>query len=287
MTISLRWQTSYPEVSLTVRAAAVQLASGVDTAVTYAPAEQLVRDAVAAGADLVVLPEMWNCFGAWDVMTAAAEREDGPTTQWASELARKLSIDLIAGSFLQLVGDDHFNTSLHVAPNGEVRARYRKIHMFDVEVGGTEYHESDHERAGSEIMTTELAGGIKAGLAICYDLRFPELFRIQAVEGAKVTVLPSAFTEVTTKAHWMVLLRARAIENQTFVVAANQCGETELGRWGGESTIIDPWGTVLAELADEVGFVTAELDFEHQNEIRNKVPSLANRKPNTYLWPDH
>ena len=158
--------------------------------------------------------------------------------------------------------------------------------MFDVEVGGRVYKESEHEAPGDEIVVSETAGGVPLGLTICYDVRFPELYRILAVQGAEIVTVPAAFTFATTRDHWEVLLRARAIEGQAFVVAANQIGEHAPGiRSGGRSMIVDPWGVVLATAPDTETFVVAELDLERQAEIRRTLPSLANRRPEAYRWP--
>jgi predicted amidohydrolase len=159
--------------------------------------------------------------------------------------------------------------------------------MFDVEVGGRTYRESEHEAPGDEPVTSSLADGTGLGLTICYDLRFPELYRILAVRGAKVITVPAAFTETTTRDHWEVLLRARAIEDQCFVVAANQVGEFAPGlRAGGRSMIVDPWGLVLAQAPDAETFVVAELDLGRLEAIRRKLPSLANRQVAAYRWPE-
>jgi predicted amidohydrolase len=158
--------------------------------------------------------------------------------------------------------------------------------MFDVEVGGREYRESEHEAPGDEIVGSELANGEGLGLTICYDLRFPELFRILAVRGATVITVPAAFTETTTRDHWEVLLRARAIEDQCFIVAANQVGEPAPGiRTGGRSMIVNPWGLVLSQAPDFETFILAELDFDRLRGIRTKLPSLANRRAGAYRWP--
>ena len=175
---------------------------------------------------------------------------------------------------------------MHFGPDGEEKAVYRKVHMFDVEVGGRTYRESENEAPGEELVVSETAGGVELGLSICYDLRFPELYRILAVRGARVLVVPAAFTLATTREHWEVLLRARAIEDQAFVVAANQVGEHAKGyRSGGRSMIVDPWGVVLAQAPDTETYVLAELDLERQAEIRRTMPSLANRRPSAYRWP--
>jgi predicted amidohydrolase len=168
-----------------------------------------------------------------------------------------------------------------------VRATYRKVHMFDVEVGGRSYRESELEEPGEEIVISQTADGVGLGLSICYDLRFPELYRILAVGGARVIVVPAAFTLATTRDHWETLVRARAIENQAFVIAANQVGSHPAGhRSGGRSMIVDPWGVVLAQAPDRDCHIVAELDMDAQQEIRASLPSLANRRPAAYRMPD-
>lgn len=267
-------------------AAAVQLQSTPDRDRNLEAADRLTRAAAKAGAELVVLPEKWPALGTPEQTIAAAEPLDGPVAQWAKGIARELGIDLVAGSFTEQGSERHSNTSLHVSPDGEVRATYRKIHMFDVEVGGRVYKESAHEAPGEEIVVSETGDGTGLGLSICYDVRFPELYRILAVRGAEIIAVPAAFTFATTRDHWEILLRARAIEGQAFVVAANQVGEHAPGiRSGGRSMIVDPWGVVLATAPDTETFVVAELDLERQAEIRRTLPSLANRRPEAYRWP--
>jgi predicted amidohydrolase len=271
-----------------VRAAAVQLTSTADRERNLATADRLTRAAAAAGAELVVLPEKWSVLASPEETAAGAEPFDGPALTWARAIARELGIDLLAGSIAERVPgrERGSNTSVHVGPDGEVRAVYRKMHMFDVEVAGRTYRESEHEAPGDEIVLSETAGGVELGLTVCYDLRFPELFRILAVRGARVITVPAAFTLATTRDHWEPLLRARAIENQAFVIAANQIGEHARGfRSGGRSMIVDPWGVVLATAPDGETFITAELDLERQAEIRRTLPSLANRRPQAYAWP--
>jgi deaminated glutathione amidase len=271
-----------------VRAAAVQLTSTADRERNLATADRLTRAATAAGAELVLLPEKWAVLGTPEETAAGAEPFDGPALSWARSVARELGIDLLAGSIAERVParEKGSNTSVHVGPDGDVRAIYRKIHMFDVEVGGRTYRESEHEEGGDEIVLSETAGGVELGLTVCYDLRFPELYRILAVRGARVITVPSAFTLATTRDHWEPLLRARAIENQAFVIAANQIGEHARGyRSGGRSMIVDPWGVVLATAPDAETFAIADLDLERQAEIRRTLPSLANRRPAAYAWP--
>ena len=275
-----------------MRAAAIQLNSTGDKARNVATAERLVRAAAAEGAELVVLPEKWNLLGEAAVLLQGAEPLDGPTISAARSWARELGIHLVAGSISER-GDDpdkSFNTSTLIGPDGELEARYRKIHMFDVDVGGVAYRESEHEEPGEEIVTAELGGalgGVTLGMSVCYDLRFPELYRILAVRGARVITVPSAFTLETGRDHWDVLLRARAIENQAFVVAPNQIGEAPPHyRSYGRSAILDPWGVVLAQAPDEECFIAADLDLERQDRVRSTLPSLANRRPAAYRWPE-
>jgi predicted amidohydrolase len=271
-----------------VRVAAVQLTSTADRERNLATADRLTRAAAAAGAELVVLPEKWPVLGTPEETAAGAEPLDGPALTWARETARELGIDLVAGSIAELVEgrEKGSNTCVHVGPDGEFRAVYRKIHMFDVEVAGRTYRESEHEQGGDEVVVSETADGVELGLTVCYDLRFPELYRILAIQGARVITVSAAFTLATTRDHWEVLLRARAIEDQAFVIASNQVGEHAKGyRSGGRSMIIDPWGVVLAQAQDTETFVTAELDLERQAEIRRTLPSLANRRPQAYTWP--
>ncbi|MDQ4048747.1 MAG: carbon-nitrogen hydrolase family protein [Actinomycetota bacterium] len=271
-----------------MRAAAVQLNSTEDRERNLESADRLTRAAADAGAELIVLPEKFNLLGRHDAYLAGAETLEGPTVAWARELARELRIDLVAGSIVERrEGHEKLgNTSVHVGPDGELRGVYRKVHMFDVTVAGKEYRESASQEGGDEVVTSE-AKGARLGLSVCYDLRFPELFRILAIRGARIVALPAAFTKLTGEAHWDVLIRARAIENQAFVVAADQIGRhpPDNESFGG-SQIVDPWGEVLARAADEECFVVADLDLSRQDEVRETLPSLANRVPSAYKWPE-
>jgi predicted amidohydrolase len=271
-----------------LRVAAVQLNATADQAANMADADRLTRAAAADGASLIVLPEKWTAMGAEEDLRAAAEPLDGPAITWARAIARELGVDLVAGSILERVAGQEklANTSVHIDSQGEVRAVYRKVHMFDVEVGGRSYRESALEQPGEEIVLSSIAGEVGLGLSICYDLRFPELYRILAVRGAQVISVPAAFTLATTRDHWETLVRARAIENQAFVIAANQIGAHPAGQHsGGRSMIVDPWGVVLAQAPDSEGHIVAELDLDRQREIRASLPSLANRRPGAYRWP--
>jgi predicted amidohydrolase len=269
-----------------LRAAAVQLNSNDQKSRNLDAAERLVRAAAADGAELVALPEKWNLLAAGDALLEGAEPLDGPSLGAARAWARELGIHLLAGSISESAGERAFNTSVLIGPDGSDLAVYRKIHMFDVDVGGVAYRESEHEQPGTEIVDAEVDGLGRVGLTVCYDLRFPELYRILAVRGARLLAVPSAFTLATGRDHWVALLRARAIENQAFVLAPNQIGEAapHFSSYG-HSAIVDPWGTILAAAPDEECFVAADLDLEAQERIRAELPALANRRPDAYVWP--
>jgi predicted amidohydrolase len=268
-----------------VRVAAVQLNSDGDKARNLGAAERLVRAAAGEGAELVALPEKWNLFAAGEEMAAGAEPLDGPSLGAARAWARELGIHLLAGSIAERAEPKPFNTSVLIGPGGEDLAVYRKIHMFDVEAGGVSYRESEHEAAGEEIVAADI-DGLGIGLSVCYDLRFPELYRILALRGARILAVPSAFTLATGRDHWQVLLRARAVENQAFVLAPDQFGEAPPHYSSyGRSMIVDPWGTVLATAAEGERAIVADLDLAAQERVREKLPALANRRPRAYVWP--
>lgn len=273
-----------------MRVAAVQMCSTPDVAANQATADRLVRRAAADGAQLVLLPEKWTCLGTPEDLVAGAQPLDGPAISWAREIAAELRVDLVAGSLAEAVpeAERNANTSVHVGPDGEVHATYRKVHLFDVTVDGVRYEESALEAPGEELVVSAAADGTGLGLSVCYDLRFPELYRILALRGARILLVPSAFTWATTLQHWEVLLRARAIEDQCFVVAANQHSEHVPGmRSGGHSMVVDPWGVVLARAgADADAVVVADLDLAHLETVRATLPSLAHRRPGAYAWPD-
>jgi predicted amidohydrolase len=286
---SVNRRTQEEIATTTLRAAAVQLTATPDKAANLQAADRLVRQAAADGARLVVLPEKWSVLGRGADLRAGAEPLDGPAVTWARDAARELGIDLVAGSISERVeGDEKLrNTSLHIGPDGEIKATYRKMHMFDVEVDGTVYRESEHEAPGDDVVVSATADGVELGLTVCYDIRFPELYRILAVRGARIVTIPAAFTVPTTRDHWEVLVRARAIEDQCFVIAANQVGTHVEGlASGGRSMIVDPWGLVLAQAADAQTVITADLDLDAQAAIRTRLPSLANRRPAAYRWPE-
>jgi predicted amidohydrolase len=273
-----------------VRAGAIQLNATDDVDRNLETADRLVRLAASRGAELVVLPEVWTVIGTREHLRAGAQTLEGPAMEWARRIAAELGIDLVAGSFYEQTdpGDPGAlgaNTSAHISPDGELRAVYRKIHLFDVEIDGMVHAESRAFAAGDEIVTSEADDGTGLGLTVCFDLRFPELYRILALRGADVFTVPSAFTLPTTRDHWEILLRARAVENQCYVVAPNQIGEHPGGtRSGGRSMIVDPWGTVLACAPDAETAIVADLDPERLRAVRARLPTLARRRPEVYAW---
>lgn len=265
-----------------MRVAVLQLCSSPDPAANRAVADRLVREAHAGGARTIVLPEKWSALGRTADVAAGAEDPYGPSVRWAREIARELAIDLFAGSVTVRRPDGRLqNTALHVSPGGRI-TRYGKLHLFDADIAGTRYRESDDEVAGEGLVTTTLADDAAtcAGMTVCYDLRFPELYRALAARGARILVVPAAFTARTTEAHWETLLRARAIENGAFVLAANQRGTHARGvRSGGQSMIIDPWGTVLARAPEKnEAVVAADVDLAQQLAVREQLPVLRQRR---------
>jgi predicted amidohydrolase len=264
----------------TVRAAAVQLTSTADKRRNIAAAERLVARAAEAGVRLVVLPEKWNLIDVDERQVAQAESIDGESLVAAREWARRYSITIVAGSISEAVSgaDRAYNTSALIHPDGSTGAVYRKLHLFDVDVGGHAYRESAGAIPGAEVVVAD-ALGHRIGLSVCYDLRFPELYRRLTLEGADILVVPSAFTAVTGAAHWEPLLRARAIENQAYVIAAGQTGAHATGTAShGHSMIVDPWGRILAEASDGEDVVTADLDFGVLADIRGRLPALRHRR---------
>jgi predicted amidohydrolase len=272
-----------------LRVSCVQMQAGDVKADNVALAARLVREAAAAGPDVVVLPEMWNAIGPTETLHENAEGlEDGISMKAMSDWARDHRVTLVGGSITERVeGSDRCsNTSVVFAPDGEIAAVYRKIHLFDVDVGGFTYRESEAQEPGTDIAVAE-ANGWSIGLTICYDLRFPELYRILSLLGAQLITVPAAFTQHTGKDHWELLLRARAVENQCFVAAANQWGVQPDGRPNyGRSMIVDPWGLVLAQAPDADVVVTADVDLARLRSIREHLPSLEHRRPEAYRWPD-
>jgi predicted amidohydrolase len=269
---------------MTFLAAVCQLTSTSDQERNLAQAEAAIRAAAARGAQLVATPENTNYLGPHAEKVKRAEPLDGPTCARFAALARELRIHLLLGSFNEKVGGETTrcaNTSVLFAPDGARLAAYRKIHLFDVDVpGGVAFRESETVVPGDEVVvaTTSLA---RLGLTICYDLRFGELFRALVARGAEAILVPSAFTAATGKAHWEVLLRARAIETQCFVLAPAQWGKHDDGglrESHGQAMIVDPWGQVLAQVPDGTGYALAEIDLARVARARRAIPVAAHRK---------
>lgn len=262
-------------------AAAIQMSSGPVKGENLEKAVALIRDAATRGAKLAVLPEVFSWRGPREQEADAAETIPGPTSERLSALARELGIHLEGGSILERIAGERrcYNTALLFGPDGRILARYRKIHLFDVEIPGqVSARESETRKAGGEVVVARTALGT-IGLSVCYDLRFPELYRRLARDGAEVVLIPSAFTFPTGAAHWETLVRARAIENQAYVVAPDQYGMSPNGyRNFGGSMIVDPWGTVLARASESEGVVIAAIDLEVLAKVRKELPCLRHRR---------
>jgi deaminated glutathione amidase len=263
--------------------AAVQLNATADMAGNLQRARELIRKAKDRGAELVALPEHFAYLGPQDQNPPSAQPLNGPLVAEFGELAGKLGIFLLLGSFPEITGagSPPCNTSVLLGRDGAVLAAYRKIHLFDVDLaGGPSYQESRSTSPGLEVVTAALPGSpFTAGLAICYDLRFPELFRGLTDQGADLIFLPAAFTLATGRDHWQVLVRARAIENQAYVIAPAQWGRHSPGRRSyGRSLIVDPWGVVLAQAPDTEGFILAELHHDRLARLRREMPCLQHRR---------
>lgn len=280
-----------PGVPCGMRVAAVQTTAGPDRDENLEAADRLVGSAADEGAELVVLPELFSVAGSPDHLRGQAEDGCGPTMTWAADLAARRRIHLLAGSYPEQAGDGRvFNTSCLFDTSGSVVAAYRKVHLFDVRLAETEIRESATFAAGDELCVAPLVGPNAAppavlGLSICYDLRFPELYRALTLRGATVVAVPSAFTAATGPAHWELLLRARATENQVYVIGAGQVGRLPSGMPAchGHSMIVDPWGQVIAcRTEPSPGVIVGDLDFARQVRIRAELPVLAHRRPDAY-----
>jgi predicted amidohydrolase len=276
------------ERSPTTKVAVVQLCATPEVAENLATVDQLVKQACAEGAEVALIPEAFAFLGPEKIKRAILERlpddplgTGGPILEHCRNLARSQGCHLVLGGFHEDVGDPDkcYNTCLHITPEGAVQARYRKIHLFDVSLSdGTQLRESARTLAGDELVTTEMPFGT-LGLSICYDLRFPYLYQSLVDQGAIALTVPSAFTATTGAAHWHVMLRARAIECQSYVLAPAQHGHNWGKRYSyGHSLIIDPWGDILAECHDGDGIAIAEIDPARVLQVRKELPSLRHRR---------
>lgn len=267
---------------MTFTAACVQLTSRADVDENLETCARLVAEAAARGADLALLPENFAFVGLAErdkfaVAEVLDEARPGRILTALKEMAQRSGVWVLAGGLPEATGrpDKVWNACAVVAPDGRLAARYRKIHLFDVDIpGGAQFQESATVERGTEVVVVETPWA-RVGLSICYDLRFPELYRALVRQGARVVIVPAAFTLHTGKDHWRPLLQARAIENQVYVLAAGQYGRANEKRvsWG-HSMIVDPWGTVLAEAPDREAVILAELDLAYQDKIRRELPCL-------------
>lgn len=267
------------------RVAAIQMTSHSDVKKNFEMAEKLIREATDKGAQLIVLPEMFAVMGI-DQLDKVKIREvygQGPIQDFLSQQAARYGVWLVGGTIP--VAAENAPEKVHAScllydDLGNVAARYDKIHLFDVSLSATRenYQESKTTLPGNKVTVVPTPFG-KLGLAVCYDIRFPELFRIMHYEGVEIIILPSAFTYTTGSAHWDILVRARAIENQVYLIASAQTGLHESGRKTyGHSMIVDPWGVVKATLTDAPGVIVAEVDLEIVHKVREEFPALLHRR---------
>jgi predicted amidohydrolase len=268
-----------PMASMT--AAVVQLDAQEDPQVNRERAVALIAKAAARGAQLVVLPEMFVFFSTMDQMVLHAEAIPGSTSEMLQAAARRHQIYLVGGSFCEKIpgNDKVYNTNLVINPDGEIIAQYRKIHLFEIDAPGeVVFNEAEAIEFGKDVVAAETPFGV-IGLTICYDLRFPELYRALADKDARIITLPAAFALKTGKDHWETLIRARAIENQVYMLASAQVGIKPNGYMSyGRSMIVDPWGTVIAQAQDTEAVITAELDMDYLEKVRKELPALKNQK---------
>lgn len=265
----------------TVTAAVIQMDAQGDPEDNRRRASKLIDLAAARNAQLVVMPEVFVYFGETHMMQQHAENIPGPTSDLLQEAARRHKIYLVGGSFFsRIAGSDKvYNSNLVIGPDGEIIAHYRKIHLFEIDAPGeVVFNEADFVASGEEVTCAETPFGT-VGLSVCYDLRFPELYRVLADRGAHMITIPAAFATKTGKDHWEPLIRARAIENQVYMLASGQTGIKPGGfSCYGRSMIVDPWGTVIAQAQDQECVITAELDFDYLWKVRKAMPALRNRK---------
>ena len=265
--------------------ALIQMDSQQDKAVNIAKADKFIDEAVSKGADFITLPEMWTFITGKDgLVHGEDETIPGEVTNFLAVKAKAKNVWIHGGSMLQTIPNEskYYNTTVVYSPKGEIAAAYDKIHLFDVAVkGGVCCKESDIFEPGDKIVDfdTEYC---KMGLAICYDIRFPEIYRILALRGAKVIFNPAAFALYTGRDHWESLIRARAIENQCYMICADQIGVKPAMQTYGHSLVADPWGSIIAKASDKEGVTMAEIDIDYVDKLRTEVPCLTNRRPAAY-----
>lgn len=271
-----------------LKTAIIQLNSRDNLAENLATVELFLDHAADMGAQFACLPEFWSYLGPYAGFDKAAQTIPGPLIERLQEKARRYGMIVHGGSIIERdpeLKGKFYNTSVLIDRNGKIAARYRKIHLFDVNLGNGEKHlESERIEPGNEIVTAEV-DGVTFGLSVCYDVRFPELYRLLALRGAQILMVPAAFTLHTGRDHWEVLLRARAIENQCYVVAPAHVGSYPPNRQCfGRSMIVDPWGLVLVQAQDMPTVIMADIDLAQIERVRAQIPSLENRRPTAYQW---
>ncbi|MDR1741998.1 MAG: carbon-nitrogen hydrolase family protein [Synergistaceae bacterium] len=275
--------------------ALLQVDSQQDKAANLRKIGGFIDEAARRGADFVSMPEMCAYIARKpdesgnDGCLDNAESVPGPITEFMASKAREHGIWIHGGSIHERIdgAKKTYNTTVVYSPKGDIAAVYRKIHLYDVDVkGGVSYRESDAIEPGGEIVTFDTPY-CRMGLAICYDIRFPEVFRILTLRGAKVIFNPAEFALYTGKDHWEALIRARAIENECYMVCAGQIGIKPTMHTYGRSIVVDPWGNVIAKASDKEGVLMAEIDVDYVDKLRTEVPCLSNRRPKTYVWPEN
>lgn len=262
----------------------LQIDSQQDKSENIAKVDRLIDEAVERGADFVTMPEMWTYISDNVHIAGNDEPVPGPVTDFLCAKAKEKKIWIHGGSMYRTIpGDTKFyNSTIVYSPEGKIVAEYNKIHLYDVDIaGGVSCRESDTIKAGERIVDfdTEYC---KMGLAICYDIRFPEIYRLLALRGAKVIFNPAEFTLFTGKDHWEALIRARAIENECYMICPDQIGKKPTLQTYGRSLVVDPWGNTIAKASDKEGVTIAEIDIDYVDKIRREVPCLPNRRPNAY-----
>jgi len=267
-----------------LRVAAVQMCSSRNKEDNLEKAGYWIEQAASQGARLIVLPEYFSFRGGDNAAKIInAETIPGPTCRWGQEIARRVNAYILLGSILESDGNTIYNTAILIAPSGDLVAKYRKLHLFTARVGDVYYNEGAILSSGRDIVVAPV-DQVQLGITICYDLRFPELYRALTFKGANIIAVPANFTLHTGKDHWEVLLRARAIENQIYVIAAAQAGMSEDGKASyGRSMVIDPWGIVISQASDREGVIIADIDLDLENNVRNKISALRHFRTDVFL----